>query len=111
MVNYLGTNNYYWKKTHSKELSLSSTLGMKENTSGILTSGNLIPAATNTYNLGASGLKWDTAHIRSLYAGYISALEMAHYKSSRIFLASSGTFNGIDGGGVSGIYDYFSLNH
>lgn len=106
----LGTNNYYWKKTHSKELSLSSTLGIKENTSGILTSGNLIPAATNTYNLGASGLKWDTAHIRSLYAGYISALEMSHYKSSRIFLASSGTFNGIDGGGVSGIYDYFSLN-
>lgn len=109
----LGTNNYKWRNLYlASDLNLGSTK-LFSTSNNIFTSGNLLPES-NEYTLGSESSPWASGHIHDLFVTGRAKLnrttftEQVHYLHKTIFLASSGFVNTMDGGGPSGIYDYFS---
>lgn len=105
----LGHNNYKWKNLYLSNSILFDNTSIVSNNNSILVSGNILPFSHNTYTLGTVLNRWNDLFLEKLHVSgqafinSLSAMQQAHYLTKTIHLASSGTFDTIDGGSVSGI--------
>lgn len=108
----LGSVNYPWKKTYTRELN--SDLPQ------VSVNNNLLPTDDGVFNLGHQDKRWNNAHINNIFvngSAVINDLQYneiteSQYVNRTLYLASSGvnalnsapapylTDEGIDGGGV-----------
>ena len=105
----LGHNDLRWKDAHISDRVSFGTTSISSNSDGIIFQGNILPSAHKTYDLGKPHILWNHAYLENLNVSGVALLqrltatEQAHYLTKTIHLASSGTFDTIDGGTVSGL--------
>jgi len=97
LVFSLGYPSYKWSHVYTEQVSCSSIAfdnsisKLISNTDGLLVSGNILPFAHNTIDLGSSSRRFDNIFTKNLFAdsGIISST--TNYVDKTLFLASSGT--------------------
>ncbi len=109
----LGHSLYRWdgvlsRYTNTDELQLTNSNSLHGHSSGIFVSGSLIPNNNNIYNIGSSTNIWKNAYFDNIDTRELTAVQQVHYLHKSLYLASSGTFDTIDGGGPESIYDHFT---
>ena len=121
-LNITGTLNV------TKQTSLEKTLSVTGNTTiaGDLTANGETSLGTDVYVgghfrpqndivqvVGDAQKRWLSAHIYNLYVDGVGkfnrfeAIEQTHFKNKTLYLASTGDITSIDGGGETGLYDYY----
>lgn len=75
--------------------------------------GNVEPAQDQTYSLGSAQSTWLAGHFENIYVSgeakinKFTTIESCEYVNKTLFLAASGSITSLDGGGPSGLLDYF----
>ena len=75
--------------------------------------GNVLPSQDKTYNLGNASSTWLEGHFENIYVSgearvnKYTTIESCEYVNKTLFLAASGSITSLDGGGASGLLDYF----
>jgi hypothetical protein len=112
----LGHPSYKFKHLYlSSGIKLGSYSSFDANQSGVFISGDVLPLLNKTYNLGSETQQWLNGHFDKIYvSGEASintykAIQNCEYVSKTIYLASSGSIDGIDGGGPYGLLQYYTL--
>ena len=88
----------------------SSTLGVSGNA---IIEGNFVPESDNLYALGSPSKTWSEGHFENIYVSgearinTYTTIENANYVNKTIYIAASGYDDTLDGGGATGLLEYF----
>lgn len=116
----LGSSSYRWSSLFLSNAILFETSKIASSNSGVVidgilnVSGNFMPTNDNLYDMGSNSLKWASLFVQDLFVSGQARMnratftEQTHYLHKTIHLASSGFINTLDGGGPSGLYDYYT---
>jgi hypothetical protein len=112
----LGHPSYKFKHLYlSSGIKLGNYSSFEASNSGVFISGNVLPLLSQTYNLGSESYKWLNGYFDNIYvSGEASintykSIQNCEYVNKTLYLASSGSIDGIDGGGPYGLLQYYTL--
>jgi hypothetical protein len=107
----IGHSSYPWMNIHLSDNILFSSAAITSDGTDVIMSGNIMPYAHKSYQLGKAYQLWNKAFIEDLHVSGVARInslistQQNHFLTKTINLASSGAFNTIDGGGVQGLTD------
>lgn len=95
-ANDLGHPLARFKKLYLSNDIVLDNFSLKSSPSGIVVSGNIIPALTKTFNLGNASSKWMNGYFENIYVSgeaiinHYTTIETAQYFNKTLILAASG---------------------